>query len=171
MAAKKILIVVVVVIMIAAIAAYFVFFRSGGAGVLGSQNASSSNTNGIQTVSVASVYPNAPTEQYLSLGTANGIVRANNFYAASSTQVGTDGVLIIKQTPDYWFTYDPSDSSFWIAISGAPFATVRAAAEQDFLATLGVSQADACKLDLSVGVPYSAGNPMNGQSLPPSFCQ
>jgi len=170
MAAKKLIIVIAVVVIIVVVVAYVVFFRNGETGILGNQNSNSNNTGSSQTVSVMSAYPNAPTSRTMSLGTANGTVQVGNFYAASSTQVGEDGILIVKQTPDYWFTYDPSDSSFWIAISGTPFNTVRQTAEQDFLATLGVSKADACKLDVSVGVPYSAGNPLDGQSLPLSFC-
>jgi hypothetical protein len=165
----RIILIVIVVLIVVGFVLFFVLTHN--AGNVGSNVLPGiSSTSGGQLPSVAVVYPDAPTGQTISLGTANGTVRVDNFYAASSTQVGEDGTLIIKQTSDYWFSYDPSDSSFWIAISGTPFAAVQQAAEQDFLTTLGVSKADACKLDVSVGVPYSAGNPLDGQSLPLSFC-
>lgn len=164
---RAILIIIGVLIVIG-ILLYFIFFWGSANNGNGSGSAS---TNAAPVTSVTQAYPNAPTGQYLSIGTSGGTVQVNNFYGASGTQIGDDGVLVIKQTPDYWFTYDPSDSSFWIAVSSTPFAAIRQIAEQDFLMTLGVSETDACKLDVSVGVPYSPGNPMDGQSIPLSFCQ
>jgi hypothetical protein len=163
---KTWLIIVIVVIIIAVGGVlYFVLFNGA--------NMSGSDANigvGTPVTSVPQAYPNAPTGQSISVGTSQGTVEINNPYTMSGVQIGDDGVLLVKQTPNYWITYDPSDSSFWIAVSSTPFAAIRATVEQDFVAILGVSQADACKLDVSVGVPYSAGNPMNGKSFPLSFC-
>ena len=158
----------IIAVVVVGIILYFVFFNNAGSGTGWMDRIRQPLA---LSVTVAQAYPNAPTGQYLSLGgVQGGVVQVNNFYTASATAMGDDGILVIKQASNYWFTYDPSDSTFWIAISGTPFGAVRATAEQDFLETLGVSQAGACKLAVSVGVPYSAGNPMDGQSLPLSFC-
>lgn len=170
MDAKKIVVIigVVIAIIIVGVIVYSVFLKNGGTNVI--ENQAPTGGTG-QAISVAAAYPNAPTGQYISIGTADGTVQVNNFYTSSATEVGEDGILIIKQTPTYWFTYDPSDSSFWIALSGTPLGAVQQTAEQDFLTTLGVSTTVACKLNVSEGQPYVAGSPTNGQSLPLSFCK
>lgn len=114
------------------------------------------------------VFPTAPTSTMLEIGTSKGIVTMNNFYL-SNPPVDDDEDLVIKITENYLIDYDPTDSSFWIGING-PFATWQSIAEQDFLATLGISQADACKLKVTDGVIYSPNNPDDGKSFPLSFC-
>jgi hypothetical protein len=163
----RIILIVIGVIIVIGIILYIIFSLSGGTSV---GNQSSNNGTSGAAVSVASAYPHAPTGTYFSVGTAHGTVQMNNFYAADSTQVIEDGVLMIKKTANYWITYDPANSTFWIAVSGTPFVTIRAAAEQDFLTTLGVSKTDACKLDVSVGAPYTSGSSASSQSVPLSFC-
>ncbi len=169
--------IVAVVVIIGLATLYFAGPGSGGSTGMAGQSqapsvgtgAATSGTGGTGSTPIAEVYPSAPTGMFFGIGTPKGVVEVKNFYNPSST-VGEDGTIIIKQTPDYWFAYNPQDSSFWVAVSGTPFAVVRQAAEADFIVTLGVSQADACKLNVSVGVPYSAGNPLNGQSFPLGFC-
>jgi hypothetical protein len=110
-----------------------------------------------------------PTSAYLQIGTSQGTVQVKNFYLLDPP-ITEAGDIFLKQGNGYWFVYDPNDSSFWVAVSGAPFDTVRQTAEQDFIATIGTDEASACKLAVSVGAPYSPGNPINGQSFPLSFC-
>jgi hypothetical protein len=110
-----------------------------------------------------------PTTASLTIGTAQGAVQVNNFYL-SNPPVNQDEDVVIKQAADYYIVYDPSDSNFWLGISGTPFATWRPVAEADFLTTLGINQANACKLSVTSGVIYLPGNPADGQSLPLSFC-
>jgi hypothetical protein len=115
------------------------------------------------------VYDNLPTGDTLQLGTTQGMVQMTNFYAKNPPVIEGGGI-VIKQTPNYVITYDPSTSAFWLAITGAPFETWRAAAEQDFLATLGIDKTDACKLSVSSGVLYTPENPLDGKSFSLSFC-
>jgi hypothetical protein len=110
-----------------------------------------------------------PTSATLDIGTAGGTVTVNNFYA-SDPPVDTSGYVIFKITQNYLFDYDPSDSSFWIGIGGIPFSNWQISAEQDFLATLGISKSDACKLTVVEGVIYDPNNTENGQSFPLTFC-
>ncbi len=132
---------------------------------------SSTQTNTANSgVYASAVFNNLPTSTYISLGTTKGIVQINNFYLLNPT-VDDGGDVVIKQTQNYSIVYDPTDSSFWLGISSNPFATWQAAAEQDFMATLGISSSSACKLDVTSGVIYSPNNPLNGKSIPLSFCQ
>jgi hypothetical protein len=115
------------------------------------------------------VFGNNPTGTTLSIGTSQGTVAVNNFYA-SDPPVDLSQYIVIKITQNYLVDYDPTDSSFWIGVSGMPFSNWQNIAEQDFLATLGISQSDACKLSVVEGVIYSADNPDDGMSFPLSFC-
>ncbi len=119
--------------------------------------------------SVSEVFDTFPTGPTLTIGTAVGTVQMNNFYAPD-VPVNMVQDLVFKETEDYLMVYDPTDSSFWIAITGQPFATWQPVAEQDFLQTLGVSAGDACKLEVSEGVIYSEGDPNDGKSFPLTFC-
>jgi hypothetical protein len=110
-----------------------------------------------------------PTGATFQIGTAQGEVTVNNFYNADPP-VDTSQYMIIKITQNYLIDYDPTDSSFWIGVSGIPFTAWQSTAEQDFLTTLGVSQSDACKLNVVEGIIYSANNPDDGMSFPMSFC-
>ena len=118
---------------------------------------------------VSVIYKTVPTGPTFQMGTAEGTVTADNFYATDPPVV-EGGTIVIKETPNYDITYDPSTSEFWLAITGTPFATWQSAAESDFLSTLGVSKVDACKLRVTSGVIYSTGDPLDGESVPLSFC-
>jgi len=161
------IIAVIVIIIIVIVVASF-FHGNGNASPATTTTSPNPGQSG-QEITIAQAYPNAATGTTLSIGTSQGTVHVNNFYNFGSG-VTDGGVIIIKATSTYWFTYDPLTSEFWIAISGTPFNTLQLVAEQDFLATLGVSEADACKLSVSEGVPYSPGNSLDGQSFPLSFC-
>jgi hypothetical protein len=167
---KILLIALAIIVIVAVIGAviYFVMAKNGGSAAVSNEASTTAESNS-PNITASQFYPNAPTGQYFSIGTPHGVVQVNNFYA-SNPEVINGGDLLIKQTADYWFTYSPSDGSFWIAVSSTPFDAVRQTAEADFLATLGVNEADACKLDVSVGVPYDPSNSLSGESLPLSFC-
>ena len=92
-----------------------------------------------------------------------------NFY---NTALGADGeFVVIAQNNNYEINYDTYNSGFDLDIEQAPFSANRAAAEANFLSLIGASQADACKLAVSVSAE-SAANSGYGLSarLPLSFC-
>jgi hypothetical protein len=170
MAAKKAIFIVggvVAVLVIGVGVALFLKFRNGPSAAVPPPSSAGGAEN--QEVPISQAYPQAPRSAMLSLGTASGTIQVNNFYGFGAGVVD-GGVIIIKSTSSYWFTYDPLSGSFWIAVAGRPFDGVRAVAEQDFLATLGISQTDACKLDITEGIPYVAGDPLDGRSFSLSFC-
>jgi hypothetical protein len=120
--------------------------------------------------SVSEVFDTFPTGSTLAIGTASGVVTINNIYT-SDAPVDMVQEVVFRETQDYLMVYDPTDSSFWIAVTVPnSFSTWQPVAEQDFLQTLGVSAANACKLDVVEGVIYSAGDPNDGLSFPLSFC-
>jgi len=174
---RKIIIAVIVIVVIALCAGlYFLFAHQGGStgtgsagGQLGTLPAVGTSTTAGTASNASDVYGVPPTGAQFSIGTPQGTVTVNNFYLANPPVV-EGGTIIIKQAQNYAITYDPATSEFWLAITGTPFTTARAAAEQDFLATLGISKADACKLSVTSGIVYSPGDPNDGKSFPLSFC-
>lgn len=103
----------------------------------------------------------------VTIGTPRGAVEVKNFYTTALYE--DEASVVIAKTDSYFISYDTTTSSFWVAVTGKPFASFREAAEQAFLAALGARQADACKLDVSVGVPYAV-DPAGPSDLPLSFC-
>lgn len=99
------------------------------------------------------------------LGTPSGSVEVRNFYRTGARDEG--GSIVIARSDTYFISYDTFSSSFWIAIFGSDFDTIRKLAESVFLANLQISQADACRLDVSV-TPYEATAERSDKSL--SFC-
>src|SRR5208283_1440971 len=116
---SRIIVIVVIALIVVGGVLYFIFSRAPGGtgGGNGNVGGPGNGTPAAPAISVSQAYPNAPAGSSISIGTSHGIVQVNNVYAMSGTQIGDDGVLIIKQTSNYWFTYDPSSSGFWIAIS------------------------------------------------------
>lgn len=180
---KKIIIIVVIVIALVALSVglYFAFSSknntnnspsaNGTTGTLPTVAANTTNTSTLAdyTAQASDVYGSLPTGTYLKLGTPKGIVQVNNFYL-SNPPVVEGGILVIKQTQNYFISYDPTEGSFWLGITGSPFSTWQQAAEQDFLSTLGISATNACKLSVTSGVVYSPGNALDGESVPLSIC-
>lgn len=179
---KKIIIILIIVIILAGVGIGIFFLirpssttgtvTTNQAGALPAPTANSSAYSDLPDYigQASRIYASAPTGTYLQLGTSQGIVQVNNFYLANPPVVD-GGDIVIKQTPNYTIVYDPIESTFWLGVTGSPFATWQNAAQQDFLTTLGVSEAGACKLDVASGVVYSPGNPDDGQDFPLTFCE
>lgn len=110
-----------------------------------------------------------PSGETIDIGTSRGIVRVKNFYPEHGKVGEALSILLVAET-GYRISYEIPGSRFWIAIQGAPFENIRSIAEAKLLTTLGVSQEDACKLDVLVGVPYDPANLLSGRSFPLSFC-
>jgi hypothetical protein len=171
---KKTIIIVVLIVCVVALAALIAWHLSATPG--GSSVSTSGNNGTLPNVTPspnAATSPSAATSgpqgTSFTIGTPSGSVQVNNFYAANPPFDG-DGNLIIVSAADYYIDYTPSNSSFWLAVSGGSFNTVRPEVEAAFLNVLGINQTDACKLNVSEGVTYSSGDPLDGQSFPLSFC-
>lgn len=162
-------------VIVVAAAAFFVRAQAVPAASQGGSTASqfppavSSSTLPDYLGSVTDVFGSYPSGPTLAIGTPQGTVTVHNFYSAD---VPVDEVqdLVFKETQDYLMVYDPENSSFWLAITGTPFDAWRTVAEQDFLQTLGITESDACRLYVTEGVIYSAGDPNDGIPFPLTFC-
>ncbi len=189
MKTKKIILIIVAVLVVLIAGACVWFFistsvpsPSNQAGIPASSssqaivpNASSSQVNGSLPTNNPSTSSPAPTQGSLAsvfaIATSQGTVLVNNFYK-NAAQVFSDGsgALIIRD-PAYDILYFQPDGSFTISILKKPVLAVRAQAQEAFLQELGVSQADACKLKVLVGVPISVDSQYSGRDLGLSFCQ
>lgn len=169
---KKIAIIIASIIVAALLIAggIYVFFGGGNGGNGGGGNTAASGAGVDQVVPLSQVMPDAPTGQYLQIGTADGTVQVNNFYNANPMVTDGGTAVILASTTDYLITYDTTASDFWIGIEPAQWNAARGGAEQALLGVLGISQADACKLVVSESGFYSATSTIAGQSFPLSFC-
>jgi flagellar basal body-associated protein FliL len=176
---KKTIIILVIIVIILVIAAFFLFQKnSSTSGGVGEETGTLPSTSVNATTTATNTTPMTsnivfPTSSALTLGTAKGNVTMNNFYK-SADYIAEDRqtVEIQQQTSTYSIVYNVSDSSFIITILSMPFETTREAAETVFLNSLGISRQDACKLNVSEGVPafVSDSDQYIGKSFPLSFC-
>lgn len=98
---------------------------------------------------------NIPSGDTLLLRTPRGVVRVKNFFKTAQ-HVG-DALVIMPAGSNYHLDYQRTDSSFLIQLmvlaKPKEASKARHQAEQQLLAQLGISQEDACKLDVRVIVP------------------
>lgn len=173
---KKIIILGLLVLLALAAIFFFVSRQSGApglGGVTGTLPAAVTSTPvapaTTSTSSATGFVPSVPSGGNFVLGTAQGSVTVNNFYAGA--KISADGTsVLVAETPAYVISYYAPDSSFNILIEQMPFATVRAEAESAFLQKLGISEQDACKLKVQVGAPIGVDPSHAGQNLGLSFC-
>lgn len=178
---KKALIIIFAIIVIAAIAIGVVFFMgqqgapSGGtgtgtipSGTTTPTGAYSSSTTGTGALGTSSSQGSGSST--ITIGTDRGTVTVNNFYNTASYTTQDGQTVVLQDQADYQIVYNVSDSSFIISILATPLEANRQAAESAFLSQLGISQADACKLKVSEGVPIGVSNQYPGVNFPLSFC-
>jgi hypothetical protein len=70
----------------------------------------------------------------------------------------------------YSIAYFADDQSFAIDVNGKPTAEYREKASRHLLQMLQVSETEACKLNIYVGVTYETDNKLFGNNLGLSFC-
>jgi hypothetical protein len=167
---KTIILIGVAVIILVCVGAYFYFTSAVGGSPMATGTASTTGGEDGTLPAAAQVLTNTPTSTLLALGTPGGTVQVNNFYLSNPSVTDGGETVILANTADYMLTYDTIDSSFWIGIDADKFAAVRPVAEQALLSALGINSSSACKLNVSVGVFYSATSSLSGKSFPLSFC-
>jgi hypothetical protein len=164
---NKYIYIIIILVVIVAGAVAFILFRNG---VSPSGNGNVQTPAGGEGALVlnpvdTSSFPKGDT---IVLGTPHGSVTVNNFYKLAQGQ--EDAALLIKQTNDYFMSYNMADSSFWIFVTAAPVDAAEKAAENDLLGILGVSGTQACYLNISWGISPSVDQSRTGKSYPLSFC-
>lgn len=109
-----------------------------------------------------------PAGDTLSIGTPRGIVTMNNFYNNAAYIDQDEQVVVIQQSSTYGIFYNVSGSAFTLVLFGTPSEAAHQAAEGGFLASLGISQQDACKLSVYEIFPEDVSATASQHNL--SFC-
>lgn len=99
-----------------------------------------------------------------------GDVEVNNFYK-SAQLVNDNGDAMISRSDEFEILYMPTGAQFLISIIGSPFEESKRLAETSFLQSLGISQNQACQLNVIVTTPRFANPDQAGQEYKLSFCE
>lgn len=164
---KKILIILIVLAVIAI--GFFVWFSLKGSPPAqnGSNNVVTAGNLPAVSAPVAAS-STVPAGDTIAIGTAQGTVTVNNFY---KNIVGwQEEYAIFERSSAYDLLYDTGDSSFVVSIKSGVLAQVEPQAEQAFLSALDISESDACKLAVVIGIDPSVDPSLANQALPLSFC-
>lgn len=94
----------------------------------------------------------------------------NNIYNLAVT-TNKYGDVVYSETPDYQQTYFYADQYFNITVLTSPFTEGRKVAEEQFLRSTGITQEQACKLDVRVGTIYDVNPNEAGTDYKLSFCE
>jgi hypothetical protein len=157
---KKILIIVGAIIILAIIIVLFFWLRGGATDV----TPSSSDAGTSVIIQGAPSGLQAPTSTTIQIGTSQGVVTVNNFY--KNVVAYEDQFLVLARSSDYEITYDTDRSAFFIQLSAM---SLQGEGERAFLALLGVTSTNACKLSVNEGWPGSPSLASEQPNL--SFCK
>jgi len=97
-------------------------------------------------------------------------VLIQNVYNQSIKKLDSGEVLFADNT-QFSFAYLPQTDEFIITILETPVDGIIHTAEATFVRTLAISHTEACKLKVSVGVPYFVDDSRAGKRLSLSFCE
>ena len=78
--------------------------------------------------------------------------------------------ITLSRTKDYHIFYIPDQEVFFISIVSYPFDDHRIFAEEDFLDKLGITEKEACKLNVNITTPSFANPDKAGTTYGLSFC-
>lgn len=105
----------------------------------------------------------------MTITTPQGTLELNNVYKNPLENLSNGGVSF-KDNSDYYMAYYPQDQGFLVVIQNPDIKTARDKAEADLLETLGIDKSAACKLKVSITVPYDVNASASGQEYGLSFC-
>lgn len=105
----------------------------------------------------------------ISIGTGNNQVEISNILK-DPIKTFPNSDVAYKRTDDYSFDYYAKDQLFIITITNPDIKNTRIKAENDFLKTLEITEDQACKLNIQLGVPYSINPDASGINYRLSFC-
>jgi len=113
--------------------------------------------------------PISPKGDTLSIGTPSGIVEVKNFYN-NPLQVNAENDVLVVRADAYEMAYIAKDSSFILSITASPVGPTTLAAEKELLRVLDITEEEACRLNVSVGIPHFADPELSGKQYGLSFC-
>jgi hypothetical protein len=123
-----------------------------------------------QATTATSSFPAGNTFQ---IGTGQGVITVNNFYKTDAYITEDQQTVVLVENDNYTIVYNRDDSGFIIAflsMQNSSLQALRAAAEADFLSQLGVSESDACKLNVDESVTDKTSADY-GSAMGLSFCE
>ncbi|GEM_PF-1241155 len=109
-----------------------------------------------------------PSAGAINIPTPSGPVQARDFTKTPIQQLG-DSMLIAK-TLDFEIVYFTKEQTFLVTVESQPVQKARDLAEQAFLDHLKIREADACRLQVSLFVPYNLSPDLSGKDYGLSFC-
>ena len=96
-------------------------------------------------------------------------ITVKNFYT-SAKEILVYGDVLIQETEYYRFLYIRFSDSFLITLINPNVQLAREVAESDIPELLDITQADACKLPLLIGVPHWVNDQYSKEIYQLSFC-
>ncbi|OGM09778.1 hypothetical protein A2W13_01190 [Candidatus Woesebacteria bacterium RBG_16_36_11] len=97
-------------------------------------------------------------------------IEVNNFYKEAII-IGGDGYALFDKTDKFKIAYIPVDKSFLISILDNPFEDVKKEAEKAFLQKLGITQEEACLLNVNIATNIRINPSYAGKNYKLSFCE
>ena len=106
----------------------------------------------------------------LMINTPSGQVEINDVLLNPEKVLSGGWGVVVKRTSQYSMVYYEADQGFVISIEDTDVEAARTAVESVFLTTLGISESDACKLNVSLSVPRDINFDLAGKNYRLSFC-
>jgi hypothetical protein len=107
-------------------------------------------------------------------GPSDGISVRNPAQSTNFTDIGsgvyTSDERQLGKEAGFSMSYFSEDGSIAIDISSQPLASYREKASRYLLQELGITEAEACELNVYVGVSYDVDQKLSGTNLGLSFC-
>lgn len=126
--------------------------------------------------------PSFPEEGYFPLGTKEenkvlyGKIRSALKFAPQAGAPGVYAVTVPLEgtppsvAPEYSIVFFEDRTAFTIVINARPLSETRARAERALLEKLGITEKEACRLNVDLGVIASVDLDMSGRNFGLSFC-
>jgi len=115
--------------------------------------------------------PTIPAGDTVNIVTAQGSLTVNNFYKKAEKIIET--AVYLKNSPNYAIIYGSDSNQFLISLYATDASQAnlyRSQAESEFINILGISKADACKLNMDVEVANSYDQALSNTNYGLSFC-
>jgi len=105
----------------------------------------------------------------------NGPVCAANSCCSTERMIGTvniatTGFYRVETTVNYNSGDEQKNESFYLVIENSDVQSARDMLEKDFLEVLGISEKEACKLKITLSVPFGVNEDLAGENYGLSFC-
>jgi hypothetical protein len=113
-----------------------------------------------------------PTQEQdrMTIPTKNGNVSTKNIYKSLPSSSTQNGVTMRDNSNYHMAFYPTPQPGFVITIMNPSIQKTRDTAEKDFLEILDIPQEDACKLSVSLAVPFTINEAASGIDYGLSFC-